>query len=319
MSDAGQFAPGPFAPEPHIVRSRDGADIAVFEVLPEVVAAAGGGDVARRPPLLLVHGATADHTTWRAVGPRLALSRRVFALDRRGRGASGDGPTYAIEREYEDLAAVAEAIARPTRRALGRSAPDGLAGPASRTVDVAGHSYGGRCALGASLLTSSIGRLVVYEGAPVPPGMTYRPPGLVETVRAALDRGDSDGALSAFLAGIVGMSEAALAAYRRDPVWPTRVAAAHTILREVEAEASPGASLEALGSVTAPVLLLRGSISRSPFRIGTDALAARLADARVAVIDGAAHAAHHTHAPEFVAVVERFLDGRMDTPRTITP
>jgi pimeloyl-ACP methyl ester carboxylesterase len=111
-----------------------------------------------------------------------------------------------------------------------------------------------------------------------------------------------------FLAGIVGMSDAALEAYRRDPVWPARVRAAHTILREVEAETTPSASLDALASVTVPVLLLLGSISRSPFRIGTDALAERLANARVAVIDGAAHAAHHTHAAAFVALVEQFLD-----------
>ena len=57
-----------------------------------------------------------------------------------------------------------------------------------------------------------------------------------------------------------------------------------------------------------PVLLILGSISRSPFRIGTDALVAALPHAQVVTIDGAAHAAHHTHADEFVRVVERFLD-----------
>ena len=124
-------------------------------------------------------------------------------------------------------------------------------------------------------------------------------------------------ALSTFLAGIVGMSHAGLEAYRRDPVWPARVAAAHTILREIEAEATAAASIEGLAAVRAPVLLVLGSISRSPFRIGTEALAARLADARIAVIDGAAHAAHHTHAPEFVALVEQFLDDPLDTTRTI--
>ena len=142
----------------------------------------------------------------------------------------------------------------------------------------------------------------------MPVGMSYRPPGLVEAVRGALDRGDPDAALTTFLAGIVGMSEAALDAYRRDPVWPARVAAAHTILRELEAEAAPAASIEALARATVPVLLILGSISRSPFRIGTDALAAALPDASVVTIDGAAHAAHHTHADEFVRTVERFLD-----------
>jgi pimeloyl-ACP methyl ester carboxylesterase len=289
LSDA-----SPFSTEPVVVaRGDDGTSIAIFEVLADGSQAAS----AQRPPLLLVHGATADHTTWRAAGPRLAASRRTFAMDRRGRGGSGDGPTYSIELEFGDVAAAAEAIARFT----------GATG-----VDAAGHSYGGRCALGASLRTANIRRVVVYEGAPVPPGMTYRPPGMIEAVRAALDRGDGEAALTTFLAGIVGMSEAGLEAYRRDPVWPARVRAAHTILREIEAEAEPGASIEALRRATVPVLLILGSISRSPFRIGTDALASALADATIVTIDGAAHAAHHTHVAEFVSAVKRFLDG--DSP-----
>jgi pimeloyl-ACP methyl ester carboxylesterase len=284
---------GPFAAEPRLVRSRaGGTELAVFEVI-----AGRPPDTAEprrdaHPPLLLVHGATADHTTWRTVGPLFASSRRVFAMDRRGRGASGDTPGYSIEMEFDDVAAVAATLAK---EADGR-------------VDVAGHSYGGRCALGASLRTAEIRRLVVYEGAPVRPGMSYRPPGMVEAVREALDRGDNDAALSTFLAGIVGMSDAALAAYRADPIWPARVAAAHTMLREVDAEATEPASLEGLAAVAVPVLLLVGSMSRSPFRIGTDALAARLADARVRIIEGAAHAAHHTHADVFLRLVEEFLD-----------
>ena len=280
---------GPFQEVPRRYRSsRDGVELAVFEVIPSAHSRDAG-----RLPLLLVHGATADHTTWRAVGPMFAAARPVFALDRRGRGASGDAADYAIEREYEDLAAVAEALA---------------ANQDSPYVDVAGHSYGGRCALGATLLTPRIRRVVVYEGAPVPPGTSYRPASLVEGVRDALDRGANEEALTTFLAGIVGMSEAELAAYRANPVWPARVAAAHTILREVEAETSAAASLETLGRVTVPVLLLLGSISRSPFRIGTDALVARLAHAQVHLLEGAAHAAHHTHAREFVNAVEAFLD-----------
>ena len=295
------MAAGPFGAIPALEAvSRDGVRIALFDVRPEIEPGVDPGQnpeaplaqAGARPPLLLVHGATADHTTWRTVGPAFARTRRVLAIDRRGRGASGDAPAYAIEREYEDIAAAAEAIGAAT---------GGL-------VDVVGHSYGGRVGLGASLLTGAIRRLVVYEGAPVPAGMTYRPPGMVETVRTALDRGDNETALATFLGGIVGMSEAALDAYRADPVWPTRVEAAPTILREVEAEAGQSASLEALGAVSVPVLLILGSISRSPFRIGTDELAARLREARVVTIAGAAHAAHHTHAAEFVHAVEGFLD-----------
>ena len=289
--------PSPFGAQPRVYRSRrDGVEIAVFQLAPGRGARGQGAPgpwPAGRPPLLLVHGATADHTTWRTVGPAFAETRPVYAVDRRGRGASGDAEAYRIEREFEDLATVAEALA----------AEAGVA-----AIDVAGHSYGGRCALGASLLTPAIRRAVVYEGAPVPPGMSYRPPSLVEAVRAAMDRGDREAALTTFLAGIVGMSDAELDAYRANPVWPARVEAAQTILREVEAESSPEASIEALGRVSVPVLLLLGSSSRSPFRIGTDALAARLAHAEIRVIEGAAHAAHHTHAREFVAAIEGFLD-----------
>jgi pimeloyl-ACP methyl ester carboxylesterase len=278
--------PAPFPETPsRIVRSADGTPIAVF-------VAHGRGARADRPPVVLVHGATADHTTFRALAPVLGRTRRLHAIDRRGRGASGDSPGYSIEREYEDVAAVADAVAAETGGA----------------VDVLGHSYGGRTALGAALRTDAIRRVVAYEGAPLPPGSSYRPAGLLEAVHAALARGDRDLALSTFLRGIVGMSDADLARYRADPVWPTRVAAATTIVREVEAETSDAASLEALAAVAVPVLLILGSVSRSPFAQGTDALAARLLHAEVAVIDGAAHAAHHTHVPEFAAAVTGFLD-----------
>jgi pimeloyl-ACP methyl ester carboxylesterase len=281
-------APNPFATEPRRYASpRDGVELAAFGVDPERSADATG-----HAPLLLVHGATADHTTWRVVGPLFATSRPVFAMDRRGRGESGDADEYTIEREYEDVAAVV----------------DGLGSDLGSSVDVVGHSYGGRCALGASILTGRLRRVVAYEGAPVPSGTSYRPAGLVDAVRGALERGANEQALTTFLAGIVGMSDEELDAYRANPVWPTRVAAAHTILREVEAETAAAASLETLARVTVPVLLLLGSTSRSPFRVGTDALAARLAHAQVRVIEGAAHAAHHTHPAEFVSTVQSFLD-----------
>ena len=42
------------------------------------------------PPLVLVHGAVADHRRWRPLLPYLEPHATVHALDRRGRGASGD-------------------------------------------------------------------------------------------------------------------------------------------------------------------------------------------------------------------------------------
>jgi pimeloyl-ACP methyl ester carboxylesterase len=289
----------PFTPSPVVqVDAPDGARIAVFGVLPPGGGSDGSdgwspgrGSTSARPPVLLVHGASADHTTFRVVGPLLARSRPVLALDRRGRGASTDGPTYSIEREFEDVGAVADAI-----------------GGEPGTVDVVGHSYGGRCALGATLVSDAIRRVVAYEGAPAPSGVTYRPEGLVEAMRAHLASAEPAGALDLFLARVVGMSPEALAAYHAEPVWPARVAAAHTIVREIEAEGSDGASLETLSRVAVPVLLVLGSASRPTFHVATEATAARLPRAEVALVEGAAHAAHHTHPIEFTRLVEAFLD-----------
>jgi len=283
-------APAPaFGAEPsRLVASPDGVPIATFE-------AGRPSRESGRPSLLLVHGTTADHTTFRAIAPVLGERRHLVAIDRRGRGASGDGPEgtgYSIEREYDDLDAVAHSVATL----------DG------RPVDVLGHSYGGRIALGAARRSKWIRRIVVYEGAPASARLPYRPIGVERRIRAHLAHDDGAAALETFFREIVGLDDEAIAAYRANPIWPARVAAAPTILRELEAEASVGAGLEALGGVTIPVLLVLGSASREPFAAATEALRARLPNVQVATIEGAAHAAHHTHVPELVAAVETFLD-----------
>lgn len=279
----------PGAREPdRIVASPDGVPIALFESGPPA-------SETGHPTLILVHGTTADHTTFREVGPRLGQDRHVVAIDRRGRGASGDplaGERYSIEREFDDLVAVVHTVATL----------DG------RPADVLGHSYGGRIALGAAMRTELIRRIVVYEGGPSLPALPYRPAGLEARLRADLEAGDREAALERFFREIVGMDDAAIAAYRANPVWPVRAAAAGTILRELEAEASPAASLDALAACPVPVLLILGSASLPPFHAATEALAGRLPHAEVVTIEGAAHAAHHTHVDEFVADVRDFLD-----------
>ncbi len=280
-----------FEAEPSIrVAAPDGATIAVFAATPVPDARPGAGSAR---PVLLIHGTTADHTTWRVTGPLLARARPVLAMDRRGRGASGDGPDYSIEREFADVAAVAEALA-------GR-------GDTGGAVDVVGHSYGGRCALGASLRSTAIRRLVSYEGAPTPPGVDYAADAALARVAETIRQGRHDAALESFMREVVGMDDAGIARYRADPVWPLRVAAVPTLARELDAEASPAAGLEALSKVTAPVLQVLGTASRPEFRTAITALDERLPDSRVVEIDGAAHAAHHTHPAAFVAAVEAFL------------
>jgi pimeloyl-ACP methyl ester carboxylesterase len=273
---------------PDRIVAPDGVEIAVFR------SGADGGS-----PVVLVHGATADHTAWRTSGPLLGARHALHAVDRRGRGASGDGPPeepYTIEREFDDLVAVVEAVA----------------GERGRPVDVVGHSYGGRIALGAALRTRMIRRLVCYEGAPPAPGAGYQDAErrTVERIAGLIAAGDRDTALATFMRDIVGMPEEDLAAFRVDPIWPRRAAAIGTTIRELRAETSPAASLDALAAVAQPVLQVLGGASDAPFARATAGLDARLRNGRVVTIDGARHAAHHTHAAVFVAAIQAFLAER---------
>jgi pimeloyl-ACP methyl ester carboxylesterase len=275
------------------VISRDGTPIAWFR--------SGDG-----PPLVLIHGTTADHTTFRVVGPMFARRHAVFAIDRRGRGASGDTPPYAIEREFEDIVAVVEAVAA-------------LAG---RPADVLGHSYGGRCALGGAATTRAIRRLVLYESAPAPPGMAFERAEVVARLRNLEAAGDGVGVLRTFLTQVVGLNEQEWAAFQASPVWQARLSAMHTVVRELTAETgqdNPADLLAAAHRVRQPVLQLLGSDSGQIFRLGTAALDAALPNGRVVELPGQKHAAHHGDADRFTLEVEHFLAASDDALRRRDP
>jgi pimeloyl-ACP methyl ester carboxylesterase len=86
------------------------------------------------PAVLLVHGGMGSIDSWASVWETLAARFRVTAMDRRGRGTSADADDYSLDREYADVAAVADLLA------------DEQGGP----VDVIGHSFGATCVLGAA-------------------------------------------------------------------------------------------------------------------------------------------------------------------------
>src|ERR1017187_1566825 len=116
------------------VRSKDGTSIAYER--------RGHG-----PPLVMVHGSTVDHSRWGGVVSKLAAHFSLYLIDRRGRGASGDGPVYSIEHEFEDVVAVLEATRVP--------------------AFLLAHSYGAICSLEASRLTARIAQLTVPSSVSV--------------------------------------------------------------------------------------------------------------------------------------------------------
>ena len=67
------------------------------------------------PAMVLAHGSLQDHVIAAALVAELREGFTTFAVGRRGFGASGDGANYAIEREFEDVAAVVDAVAARIR------------------------------------------------------------------------------------------------------------------------------------------------------------------------------------------------------------
>lgn len=239
------------------------------------------------PALVMVHGSIADHTTFDAFVEVLRNHFTVFAMDRRGFGASGDGDAYGIEREFDDVAAVVDRVAART------------GGP----VALWGHSYGASCAMGAAARTGNVDHLVLYEPSL---GLTY-PPGSIDAIEAAVARGDREGAIVGVLRGILEMTEDEIDALRSTPLWPRRLAAAHTVPRECRVEDGWVYAPGQFAAITAPTLLLAGSDSVPAVAEATRRAAAAIPDARIRVLDGHGHFAHKTDPAMVDALIREFI------------
>jgi pimeloyl-ACP methyl ester carboxylesterase len=241
-------------------------------------------------PLVLVHGTTADHTRWAPVLPAFEAKFSVYVVDRRGRGDSGDAQPYSIEREFDDVATLVDSI-------------PGL-------VNLLGHSYGAICSLEAALLTKNLRKVILYE-PPIPTnvGSAY-PPDVVERLGKLLSAGDPAGAVTLFFQQIVHAPPHEMELLKSSPSWPARVAAAHTIFRELQASNAYMFDAEKIRRLSLPVLLLQGGDSPAFFKSAIERLHATLPDSRVVILPGQQHMAISTAPDLFARETLAFLDGR---------
>ncbi len=229
------------------------------------------------PPLILVGGAF-SYRGWKgfvALAEMLGDRFAVVDYDRRGRGDSGDGGEYAVEREIEDLAAVIAA--------------------AGGRAHVFGMSSGGVLALRAAAAGLPIDRLVVYQppftvdesGHVPPPDLGPRLHDLVaagrrgEAVRYFMRRG------MGVPAPFVGLMRLAR------PLWRNLKAVAHTLPYDyaVMGDTTNGRPLpaEPWASIATPTLVLDGGKSPAQVRRAADELAARLPNAQRRTLAGQSH------------------------------
>jgi len=205
-------------------------------------------------------------------------------MDRRGFGASGDSAEYDLEREFEDVAAVVDAVAART----------------GGTVDLWGHSYGANCTIGGAALTGNVRHLIVYE----PSLCVAYPPGFIATVEELLAQGDNRGVIVAVLVDMMEMTEDEIGAFCPDPVL---LAAAPTIPRECRVEEGWVHEPGQFDSITAPTLLLTGSESDCVMAEAPELVAAAIAGSHVRVLDGHDHFAHRTDPATVVEIVNQFI------------
>ena len=257
------------------VRSPDGTVIGCAE--------AGEG-----PPLLLIHGSANDGGRWARLMEPLGTRFRVLAMDRRGRGASlPESEPYDIDREAEDILAIAAAVGGPLR--------------------IAAHSYGATCTLRALELGLRPERALLYE----PPFDTRElpawPAGVIEEVEATLSREDLAGALLAFLGRVIKLDDATLAAAQASPAWDRRVANARWIAREARCLSAYEPDPALLAEVAPRLRVLLGTETSPELDSSTRAAHAALPGSELRLLPGFGHNAMDDDPGGFVAEVADWL------------
>jgi pimeloyl-ACP methyl ester carboxylesterase len=239
------------------------------------------------PALVLVHGCPSEHTTFDPLVAELRPHVTSYAMDRRGSGASGDTAPYAIEREFEDVAAVVETVAART------------GGP----VALWGHSYGCNPAMGGAVLSANVHHLVLYEPSF---GLTYRP-GAIDAIERAVAAGDAERAIRAAFVDTGVMTEEDFEAFEASPRWPNVVASAPTLPRECRVENDWVYQPGHLDAISAPTLLLTGSKTDPELAYCTQKAAAAIPDAHTRVLDGHGHFAYKTDPAMVAAIIRDFI------------
>jgi pimeloyl-ACP methyl ester carboxylesterase len=240
------------------------------------------------PPLVLVHGTSATSARWAGITPVFANDFTVYAIDRRGRGASGDSDSYSIEREFEDVAAVVDSIGEP--------------------VNLLGHSFGAICSLEAALRTKNLRKLVLYE-PPIPAGVTIYRSGIIDRLDSILASGDREGVVITFMREVVHMPDHELEIFKASPAFPARIAAAHTLPRELRAGEEYRLVPKRFSELNVPTLLLLGGDSPAFFKAAIEAVNAAVPNSRVVVLPGQQHIAIDTATELFAREVINFLNG----------
>jgi pimeloyl-ACP methyl ester carboxylesterase len=239
------------------------------------------------PAALVVHGSGADRTQWDAIKPALAERFTLYLMDRRGRGLSETeaGP-YAVEREGEDVAAVAAAAGdRPL---------------------VFGHGFGGLPALLAAAGGTDFAAMLIDETPSGRPGGEALPNEIADGLAAALDE-SQDSALAYFLKNVVGLPDEAIEGARKTEMWEIRKATMPSLLRELRGANAHQRDDGALAELRMPVRVVVGTESTDKMRQSAETLHAVIPHSELVVVDGRLFTTMYSDAEAAAREVSEFL------------
>jgi pimeloyl-ACP methyl ester carboxylesterase len=198
----------------------------------------------RGQALVLVHGGIGDgDVAWQAMLPYLTDRFTCYLPSTRGRGLSSDNPDHSPARLEEDIIAFVDSIGEP--------------------VCLVGWSGSGAWVLGAAAFSASVAAVAAYEPfvlAVMRDGDQARTFATMEDVGLAAGDGRLVDAVRSFAAWIC--TDAEVAALEETDFYERWAGCVPAMLRFVQEDASyKGArptDPEVLGTITAPVLVLRG-------------------------------------------------------------
>jgi pimeloyl-ACP methyl ester carboxylesterase len=222
------------------------------------------------PPIILVVGAFNSSSTGAPLAAQLSEHFTVFNYDRRGRGASGDGTLYAIEREIEDLAA--------------------LIAEAGGAASVFGYSSGAILTLKAAASGLAISRLALYEPTfLVDNGFPQRAQDISVRLTELISSGHRGDAVELYQTEMVGIPAEIVAQLRHAPFRPALENIAHTLVYDATIMGDLPALAEQLPSITIPTLVISGGNSQARMRSVAQTLADALPNAQHRSLEGQTH------------------------------
>jgi pimeloyl-ACP methyl ester carboxylesterase len=223
--------------------------------------------------------------------PLLSAKFSVCAMDRRGRGASGDSKDYSLQKEAEDVAAVV----------------DSRQGP----VFVLGHSYGAVSALEAAFLTTRISRLMLYEPPlqdPVERGLA-----VADEIESMIKAGKLEEALVTFQTKVGEQSTDEIQAMKTRPSWPNLVSTVPLHPRQMRELAKYRFDGRRVKAVTMPTMILIGEDTVSPYmRRSIDLLCESLPSRALVVLKNQQHNAMDGGREILATAILDFVTGTLD-------